>query len=100
MREPTPLPLNENAKDNFPPTYNGPKPHPFSQQTLSSIYWRVPELQSSLIFLIKDQQYQIAPHFLAEKKFHSWVLLNSSSVASVYLRIREKLKCVIANDKL
>ena len=53
----------------IPPTYNGPNPHPFSQQTLSSIYWRVPELQSSLIFLIKDQQYQIAPHFLAEKSF-------------------------------
>ena len=48
MREPTLLPLNEKAKDNFPPTYNGPKPHPFPQQTLSSIYWRVPELQSSL----------------------------------------------------
>ena len=66
MREPTSSLLNENAKDNSPPppTYNGPKPHPFSQQTLRSIYKRVPELQSSLIFLIKDQQYQIAPHFL------------------------------------
>ena len=93
MREPTPSPLNENAKYNFPPppptTYNGPKPHPFPQQTLSNIYWIVPELQPSLIFLpSKDLQCQIAPHCVAEKEFHSRVLLKSSSVANVYVRIR------------
>ena len=68
VREPTPSHLNENAKDNFPPNYNGPKPHPFPQQTLSNIYWIIPELQPFLIFLpSKDLQCQIAPHCVAEK---------------------------------
>ena len=73
-----------------PTTYNGPKPHPFPQQTLSNIYWIAPELQPSLIFLpSKDLQCQIAPHCVAEKEFHSRVLLKSSSLQMYMLGLEE-----------